>query len=221
MLAAGADHDSLLPQNELVYIAFRLCFFDVATDIDVTKGTEDEDEQFGFLHNQVPFFRDVPPIVQLDLLASLWAKHRHPNIQEIYLAEAAVLYAICHDAGRIAVEWLELDLSGPLDGGPVTVTCRATDQIREELDELFDHFWDDEDFLMVGDSPDREPFSERLGTFVLGIPKEWIDEMFAVLGRAKPGPEMLRNLRGLLTDKEIETYRSILGFEDTPPEPHE
>lgn len=214
MLTAAADHSCVLPQHELVYIAFRLCFLDVATEIDFSQQTVCEDEGFGFLQNEVPFFRQVPPLVQLDLLSSLWMKYCDPQLREIYLAEAAVLYAICRDAGRIAEECYDLDIRDALKHGPLTVAYRVTAQIREELEELFDDFWDDEDFLLVGEAPDREPLTGRAARQYLGIPEEWVDEMFAVLGRLKPSPHLITNLRGLLTDDEMETYRRVLGLRD-------
>ncbi len=215
MICAGKSHDTRLPQSELVYTAFRLCFFDVASDVDMQRqpwGSDDEDpdDLIGFLAWKVPFFQAVPPIIQLDLLAALWRKHSDDKLHEIYLAEAAVLYAILTDAGRIATEIWDYALPDFLTDGPLKIAADVSSDIEQVLAEQFDEFWDDEDFLLIEMSQDGVPFQRTPAGALLGLPDEWVDEMYEILGRAKPRPTMLDDLAGLLTEEERESHRFLL-----------
>lgn len=217
MICAGKDHSIRLPQSDLVYTAFRLCFFDVACELDLQREPwtespdDDPDDVMGFLAWKVPFFRAVPPVIQLDLLAALWHKHHSNKLHEVYLAEAAVLYAILRDAGRIAVEIWDGKVADMMKRGPRTVAGVVQDDVEDQLAELFERFWDDEDFLLIEVSQDGVPFQQTGGGDFLGIPSEWIDEMYEILTRAKPRPEMMDDLKGLLSDAEREEYRFLTG----------
>ena len=212
MLAAGYADEPLLPQNDLVYVAFRLGYFDLMTelDTDAALGTADfDDGPYGFLTN-VPFFRTVPPTVQLDLLASVWAKHHSPQVQPALLLDAAVLWAIFNDAGRIGLEVWEGALSPVLNDGPCKVTVTMDESLDERWKEMFDDFWDDVDFLSLDDMQDMPPEQAKALREQFDIPEVWVDDMFAVLNRARASAAILDNLRGLLSEQEIADHRSRL-----------
>jgi len=212
MLKAGYADQPRLPQTVLAYVAFRLCYFDLLTDLDTEAmvGTSDfDDAPFGFL-TQVPFFQTVPPAVQLDLLASVWAKHHSPQVQPAMLIDAAVLWAIFNDAGRIGLEVWEGNLALLLDDGPRSVTVTMDESLDEQWKEMFDEFWDDVDFLSLEDMQDMPPDDAKALREQFGIPEEWVDAMFAVLNRARASEAILNNLRGLLADTEIEDHRNLL-----------
>ncbi|MEX0701886.1 MAG: hypothetical protein WD069_07300 [Planctomycetales bacterium] len=210
MLTAGYGDEPKLPQCDLVYVAFRLCYYDLITDLETDEYVELFDEvPYGFL-TQIPLFSTVPPRVQIDLLASVWAKHHSPKAHPASLLDAAVLWSVFHDAGRIGIEVWEGDVSVVLDDGPRRVTVTMDDTLAESWEEMIDEFWDDEDFLSLGVMADMPPEQAKAFRQMFGIPEAWVDEMYAVLERVRPSPNALENLRGLLSDREIEQDRDLL-----------
>lgn len=210
MLSAGYASHPRLPQNDLVYGAFRVCFFDVFSELEMQQDTEfDEDWNSGFL-TQIPLFDSVPPVVQLDLLAEVWAKHHSPELIPAKLLDAAVLWSIFDDAGRIGLEIWDGDLSIVLKDGPRQVDVIMDEALAEKWKETFDEFWDDYDFLSLSDMLDTPPEQAEMVRSLLMIPEEWVDEMFDVLPRLRASPNIIENLRGLLTDEEIADHRELL-----------
>ncbi len=58
-----------LPQNDLVYVAFRLALQETLSDIEIQRDLEEEPgSPVGYL-TEVPFLAQVPLPVQVDLLA--------------------------------------------------------------------------------------------------------------------------------------------------------
>jgi hypothetical protein len=210
MLSAGYASHPRLPQNDLVYVAFRVCFFDVFSELEMQQDIElDEEWNSGFL-THVPFFASVPPVVQLDLLAEVWAKHHSPELIPAKLLNAAILWSIFDDAGRIGLEIWEGDLTTVLEDGPRRVEVIMDDSLAEQWQEMFDVFWDDYDFLSLSDMLDTPPERARMVRSLLMIPEDWVDEMFDVLPRFRASPSITENLRGLLTDGEIADHRELL-----------
>jgi len=100
-------HDVRLPQNHLVYVAFRLALQDTLADIELQRDLEEEpDSPVGYL-SEVPFLEQVPLPVQVDLLANTWAQHNKPDLIEASLLDAAIVYAACETASRIINDRLE------------------------------------------------------------------------------------------------------------------
>ena len=210
MLSAGYASHPRLPQNDLIYVAFRLCFFDVFSELEMQQDVEFDDEwNSGFL-TQVPFFDAVPPFVQLDLLAEVWAKHHSTELIPAKLLDAAVLWSIFDDAGRIGLEIWEGDLSTVLEDGPRQVDVIMDETLAEQWQEIFDVFWDDVDFLSLSNMLDTPPEKAEMIRSLLMIPEEWVDEMFDVLSRIRASPSITENLRGLMTDQEIADHRELL-----------
>jgi hypothetical protein len=138
-----------LPQNDLVYVAFRLAALETLCELDTANEFEDTEDEppDGFLV-EVPLLRQVAPAVQLDLLADVWMRHQAAELREASLLDAAVVFAACrtasriiHDEPSIARKWLK--------PGPRRVRCRITNRMPERLKETFFEFWDDVDFLSV------------------------------------------------------------------------
>ncbi|MAG94698.1 MAG: hypothetical protein CMJ48_13275 [Planctomycetaceae bacterium] len=217
MLTAGDADFPRLPQTDLVYVAFRLCYFDLLADLEseaLVEALDFDDVPYGFL-TQVPFLEAVPPTVELDLLASVWGKHHSQLLQPAYLLDAAVLWSIFNGAGKIAMEVWDGDLSLILKDGPRQLTVKVDAAMDEQWKEMYEDFWDDVDFLSVGDMQDMPPDKAKALRERLCIPEEWVDEMVAVLNRARASEAMLGNLKGLLTDTEIADHRSLL-LPETP-----
>src|SRR5208283_1244747 len=102
-------HTVRLPQNDLAYLAFRLAVQETLTDIELCRDLEEDEPDFtaGYL-SEVPFLEQVPPPVQIDLLADTWARHRQPDFIEASLLDAAIVYAACETAGRIICDMPEV-----------------------------------------------------------------------------------------------------------------
>jgi hypothetical protein len=192
-----------LPQNDLAYVAFRLALQETLTDNELHRDLEDEAPDFpaGYL-SEVPFLEQVPLPVQVDLLADTWAKHRQPDLIEASLLDAAVVYAACETAGRIIHDMPEVAVAW-LHGGPRKVSARIIKRAPQRLEELFEAFWDDQDFLLIEEFQDLPPDHARQLKDMLRIPDEMIEPMYAALERWNVSPNVAVNLVGLLTDAEI------------------
>jgi len=72
MLTAGYSDEPRLPQTDLVYVAFCVCYIGLLTELDTEAfiGTSDLDGGSWGFPTQMPFFQAVLPTVQLDLLAT-------------------------------------------------------------------------------------------------------------------------------------------------------
>jgi hypothetical protein len=212
MLTAGNADQPRLPQTDLVYVAFRICCYDLLTELETEAvlGVSEFDEgSYGFL-TCMPMFEAVAPVVQLDLLASVWARHHSPMVQPADLLDAAVLWAIFNDAGRIGRDVWDGDLSVVLEEGPRPVSMTMNESLVEQWQMLFEEFWDDVDFLCLEEMLDMPPDEARAMRRLLGIPEAWVDEMLAVLNRTRASGAILKHLRGLLSDAEIADHHSLL-----------
>jgi hypothetical protein len=198
-----------LPQNDLAYVAFRLALQGNLTDIELYRDLEEEpDFTVGYL-SEVPFLEQVPLPVQVDLLADTWARHRQPDLVEASLLDAAVVYAACETAGRLIHDMPEVAVSWLL-GGPRKISARIIKRAPERLEELFEAFWDDEDFLLIENFQDLPPDHSRMLKEMLRLPDEAIEPMYAALERWNVSPGVAANLIGLLTDAEIAETMPLL-----------
>jgi hypothetical protein len=92
------SHKVRLPQNDLVYVGFRLAALDTLCQLDAYHDSGDDDLS-GFLA-EVPILEQVAPAVQLDLLAGAWRRHQSPELYEASLLDAAIVNAAFRTAGR-------------------------------------------------------------------------------------------------------------------------
>jgi hypothetical protein len=199
-----------LPQNDLVYIAFRLAALETLCEMDIAQasGEEDNEPPSGFLV-EVPLLAQVAPAVQVDLLADAWRRHQAAELHEATLLDAAVVYAafrtaarILHDQPTLVRRWLK--------PGPRRVRCRLTGQTPEQLQEMFFEFWDDIDFLSVNALQDLSPEQAWSVREAMGLSEEDIEQMEAALSRGRASPAVLPNLAGLLSEEEIQGYSRVL-----------
>jgi hypothetical protein len=109
-----------LPQNDLVYVGFRLSALETLCQMETCQEPDDEDA-FGYLA-EVPFLAQVAPAVQVDLLADVWRRHRDAALHEASLLDAAVVFAAFRTAGRVISDELSLARSW-LKAGPQRVQC--------------------------------------------------------------------------------------------------
>ena len=203
-------HTVRLPQNDLAYVAFRLALQETLTDIELQRELEDEpDLPTGYL-SEVPFLEQVPLPVQVDLLADAWARHCKPDFIEASLLDAAVVYAVCETAGRVIDDMPEVAVAW-LKEGPRKVPPRIFKRASHRLDELFEAFWDDRDFLLIEEFQDLSPDHARHLKEILRLPDEAIEPMYAALERWNVSPNVAANLAGLMTDAEIAEAMPLLA----------
>lgn len=197
-------HTCRLPRGDLTYAAFRVAAVATLDELEWLNDDRDEDltpgEGFGFLA-QVPLLESIDPIIQLDLLGEVWARQRPREPVEATLLDAAVVYAACQETEDLLRDEARL-VRLYLREGPKSVRVKFNVDTAERFEALFDSFWDDLDFLTLGewlDLPgDRAELLKRHMRMADDAP------LFQALERGTVSEAFGRNLRGLLTSSEIE-----------------
>jgi hypothetical protein len=209
-----------LPQSDLVYVGFRLAVLDTLCQMDICQGLDDDDDViFGYLM-EVPFLAQVAPVVQVDLLAEVWRRHRDSALHEASLLDAAVVYAAFHTAGRVMSDEPKLARSW-LRAGPQQVRCQIARRTHQQLHDLFFEFWDDVDFLSLEELQDLTLEHAREVRKMMGLHDGAFEEMEEVLMRGSASPVVLTNLEGLLTVMETQGYGRLLVDERRGSDGHE
>jgi hypothetical protein len=202
--------NDVLPQSSLCYLAFRIAFRETLERIALADQVGcDPHEAFGFL-TEVPFLRNVPAHVQLDLLAATWAKHVACESVAADLVDEAVLYAVCETSAHIVETEPEI-LETYLSGGPLELVPSADPLLASELRALHLNLASEGDFLLISQFEDLSPDDAAALKPKFGITDEKFEPMFDVLGRWYLSPEFLGNLTGLLTGREVLKTVRVLG----------
>jgi hypothetical protein len=202
-------HSVRLPQNDLAYLAFRLALQETLSDIELHLDLDEEpDPPVGYL-TEVPFLEQVSLPVQADLLADAWARHHRPELTEASLLDAAVVYAACMTAGRVINDMPEVAVA-MLRDGPRKVDPRIIRRASNRLDDMFDRFWDDRDFLLFDEWQDLPPDHAQHVKELLRLSDEVLEPMYEALRRWHVSADVAENLAGLLTDVEIRETMSLL-----------
>jgi hypothetical protein len=198
-----------LPQSELAYIGFRLAVLDTFCQMEMCRGLDHADDgTVGYL-GEIPFLEAVAPAVQVDLLADAWKRHTDAALQEASLLDAAVLYAAFKTAGRVIHDQLNLAWQW-LRAGPRRLRRRPDRRTATRLTELFFSFWDDIDFLTIEQLQDLEPQRARAVRDFMRLGEGHFELMEQALNRWRASPEVLNNLKGLLTDEEMHDYARVV-----------
>ena len=208
-MLTGCDDEVQLAQSDLTYVGFRLAALDALCQMDICHGLDDEDDViFGYLL-EVPFLAQVAPVVQVDLLADVWRRHRDKALHEASLLDAAVIYAAFNTAGRVINdEWKIARLW--LKAGPQQVRCKLGGRAHRKLRNLFFDFWDDVDFLSLDELQDLTPEHASAVREMMRLQDGDFEQMEEVLMRCRASPAVLTNLEGLLTGAEIQGYGRLL-----------
>lgn len=210
MLTSDFSHEAHLPQTDLIYVAFRMALQQTLCNLEMLEhGDCDHDEPLGFL-SEITFLQQVALPVQVDLLAETWTRHRSADLVEANLLDAAVVHAAFGTAGGIintvpdlAFDWLA---DGPREISPCLL--RRADH---RLGEIFEDWWDDQDFHLVADMLDLAPDQSEDFKDLLGLPDEVLQPFFDALGRWGVSDGLERHLTGLLTSEEVaETMDSLV-----------
>jgi hypothetical protein len=209
MLAICTD---TLPQSCLSYVAFRVAFQETIERIALARQmSEDETDGFGYL-TEVPFLRSVPPHVQLDLLAETWSKHSASESIEASFVDEAVVYAACETSARIAEED-PADIARYLKRGPQQVSLAGEKVLPSRLRSLHLNLSNEGDFLMISQFEDMQPDESRWLKRKFHIDETKLQVMFDALARWHISPAFAKNLKGLLSPREIARALAFFGVQ--------
>lgn len=200
---------AVVPQSLLSYVAFRVAFRETFERLSLHKRTvNDQGEAFGYL-GEIPFLREVPPQVQLELLATTWQRHVSRETHVGDLVDESVIYAVCEAAARLVERDAEQFLN-LMRGGPVDLAVPVDSFLARELRLLYLELPNDGDFLLVSQFLDMEPEESVQQKIEMGVDPNGLDVLFEVLGRWHVSPTFPARLKGLLTETEVASVRTIL-----------
>ncbi len=209
MLRIATD---LWPQSLLTYVAFRVALR-LTVDCLAKHGPEgpsgDGDEPGPYLA-EVPFLREVPLPIQLELLAETWERHLARDVRQAGLLDESVVYAVCESAARAAEHQPER-ITWALRGGPVDLTVPADQQLAAEFRALYLKLSNDGDFLLISQFLDLPPEAAADWKARMGLDEERSESLFEVLGRWHARPELVGKLQGLITLREAEPLARLAG----------
>jgi hypothetical protein len=198
-----------LPQSLLSYVAFRVAFRETFERLSLHKRQLTEvGEAYGYL-GEVPFLREVPPQVQLDLLATTWQRHLSRETHSATLVDESVIYSVCEAAARLVENDPDVFVT-QMRGGPVDMAVPVDSHLARELRLLYLELPNDGDFLLVSQFLDLEPDEAARQKVEIGVDARRLDELYEVLGRWHASPKLVSRLTGLLSDSELASVASVM-----------
>ncbi|MFN0199172.1 MAG: hypothetical protein ACKVT0_20680, partial [Planctomycetaceae bacterium] len=153
MLTIATD---ILPQTCLSYLAFRISFMETLERITLARQVGDDLYPSAGYLTEVPFYTGVPAHIQLDLLATTWAKHLADETFTADLVDESVVYAVCETTARIVEQQPEL-VTRYLKGGPLDIDIPVDHYLSEELRNLHLKLANEGDFLFISQLSDLKP----------------------------------------------------------------
>jgi hypothetical protein len=194
--------NDLLPASDTTYAAFRLAVCDTLERIVLAEQIGASGERpFGFL-TEVPFLKQVPPQVQVDLLAGTWHKQCAVHVRNATLVDESVIYAVCETAARLIVT----DTATArrfLSEGPRRLRT-VNSNLAREIQSLHLDLANEGDFLLISQFQDVPPDDARILKRKFGLAEEDCDVMFDVLGRWHVSEDFPELTDGLLSPHEVE-----------------
>ena len=198
-----------LPQSLLSYVAFRVAFRETFERLSLHKrSANDIGDAYGYL-GEIPFLREVPPQVQLDLLANTWQRHISRETHAADLIDESVIYAACEAAARL----VEADADAFVNlmrSGPVDMAVPVDSYLARELRLLYLELPNDGDFLLVSQFLDMGPEESVQQKIEMGVDPRRLETLFDILGRWHVSPQFPANLKGLLTEAEVASVTTIM-----------
>lgn len=195
--------NDLLPATDVTYAAFRLAVCDTLERMVLAEQIGAAGERpFGYL-TEVPFLKQVPPQVQVDLLAETWWKHGAAHVQEATLVDESVIYAICETAARLIMT----DAATArrfLAEGPRRMRTVVNVGLAQEIQALHLDLANEGDFLLISQFQDIPPDDAQVLKQKFGLAEAGCEAMFDVLGRWHVSDEYPERTDGLLTPHELD-----------------
>jgi hypothetical protein len=205
-----------LPRTVLSYLSFRIAGMATLQFIELSRQMPDVSMDCqGFL-TEVPFLREVPPHVQIELLAETWNKHVAEKPYEATLVDESVIYAACETASYIVQNNPEL-VASLLGGGPLDVQLETDQALAESLQQLHLDLANEGDFLLISQFLDMPPEESSEWKQRYGLEESDIDTMFEALSRWHISAEVESNLSGLFSPEEIRKTLPLLGLRVADP----
>jgi len=203
----AASHS--LARTELTYIAFRLACLDTRERLELAVQLDlCPERNFGFL-TEVPFLKNVPAQVQLDLLLTTWARHLTPVPVAASLLDESVVYAACETAARLIRS--EPDVARRfLHRGPIHCNRLIDHHLADQIQQLHLNFAQEGLFLLLSQFQDIPPREAVPLKREHGLEDDTVECLFDVLGRWYLTPEMFTQATGLLTRVETEQLSVLL-----------
>ncbi len=200
-----------LPRTVLSYLSFRMSGMATLQFIELARQMPDVSMDCqGFL-TEVPFLREVPPHVQIEILAQTWSKHIAEKPYEATLVDESVIYAACETASYIVQNNPEL-VPSLLSGGPLDAEVEADKALAESLQQLHLDLANEGDFLLISQFMDMPPEEAREWKQRYGLEEADVEPMFEAVSRWHVSPEVEQNLSGLFTETEICKTLPLLGL---------
>ena len=198
-----------LPQSLLSYVAFRVAFRETFERLSLHKrSANDFGEVYGYL-GEIPFLREVPPQVQLDLLAATWQRHVSREAHAADLLDESVIYAVCEAAAQLVEKDPDAFVS-QMRGGPVDLAVPVDAYLARELRLLYLELPNDGDFLLVSQFLDLDPTESVQQKIEMGVDPKRLEILFDILGRWHVSAQFPAHLKGLLTEAEVASVKSIM-----------
>jgi hypothetical protein len=193
--------DTPLPQSLLSYVAFRVAFRETFERLSLhRRSANDASEAYGYL-GEIPFLREVPAQIQLDLLATTWHRHIARETYTADLVDESVIYAVCESASQLVERSPDVFVNH-MRGGPVDLAVPVDAYLSRELRLLYLELPNDGDFLLVSQFLDLEPIESVEQKIEMGVNPKRLEELFEILGRWYVSPQFSSRLKGLLTEAE-------------------
>jgi hypothetical protein len=195
--------NDLLPASDTTYAAFRLAVCDTLERMVLAEQIGASGERpFGFL-TEVPFLKQVPPQVQVDLLAETWHKHGAAHVREATLVDESVIYAVCETAARL----ITTDAATArrfLNEGPRRLHTAVNINLAREIQALHLDLANEGDFLLISQFQDIPPDDACILKRKFGLAEAECEVMFDVLGRWHVSEDLPELANGLLSPHEVE-----------------
>lgn len=201
--------NDLLADSDAAYLAFRLSCRDTLERMLLAEQADHEGEApYGYL-TEVPFLRNVPPQVQIDLLAGTWKRHAAAETVAGTLVDESVIYAACETAARLI--GADRDTAERLLAeGPRGVALPPTPEAVQQIHALHLDLSNEGNFLLISQFQDIPPTEARILKSRFGLPEEACESMFDVLGRWHASADFATNAAGLLSAREIRRSHALL-----------
>jgi hypothetical protein len=201
--------ESRLNYTSLTYLAFRAAFQDTLEWMILDRQLKSSQlEGFGYL-TEVPFLQNVPPQVQLDLLAETWSRLVSGAPMPCSLVDECVLYAACETTARL-VEEQPKELGRYIENGPMRFALQLDQWLVSRVRALHLSLPINGDFLAISQFEDMPPDDAKRYKKKLGLDESRLESMFQLLGRWNISENIEHNLKHLLTEREIQIVKQTL-----------
>ena len=198
-----------LPRSEYVYTACRLACLDLRERLELAHQLDlNPERNFGFL-TEVPFLRNVPAQVQMELLLNCWSRHVDVEQHLANLLDESILYAVCETAARMIRTEPEI-CRRLLSRGPRECRMNLTPSLADALQALHLNFARDGLFLLLTQFQDLPPAEAEALKSKYGLNNGAEQCLLDVLGRWFVDPAVLKKSDGLLTRVETEQLGTLL-----------